>query len=249
MIQESFIFLQDISYKKEQQLWQQVHDWNAFLSSASIKGVSPKKKVFHDLQIHKAQQALHSENTTILANLFPKREHWRLYNKFKDEAVFLDIETSRSYGSITVIGLYDGENVKQLVKGFNLDKSLLAKELSRYKLLVTFNGASFDLPVIQRYFKDILPDTPHIDLRSVCTRLGWTGGLKQIEKQQGLSRPKEVQGMAGSDAVFLWDKFMVSQDQGYLDQLLLYNELDIRNLKPLANLAIPKLWDQTRGLA
>lgn len=247
MIEQSFIFLKDVSYIKEQQLWQQVPDWNAFLNTSSLQGVGAKKKFMHNLQIRKAQKALQSQDSYDLAKLFPRREHWRLYQQFRNEAVFLDIETSQAYGNIVVIGLYDGENVKQLVKGFNLDKALLTQELKNYKVLVTFNGASFDLPVIQRFFRDIVPAIPHIDLRGVCTRLGWSGGLKQIEKKQGLTRPGEVKGLSGIDAVFLWDKFMVTQNRSYLDRLLLYNEQDIVNLKPLAEVAIPKLWERVRG--
>lgn len=247
MIEESFIFLKDVSYTTEQRLWSQVPNWGSFLSSKEIRGVSPKKKFFHDAQIRQAQKVLLQENVKALSKLFPKREHWRLYDWFKDEAVFLDIETSNYYGNITVIGLYDGKEVKQLVKGFNLDKDILARELSQYKLMITFNGASFDLPVIQKYFKNMVPDIPHIDLRSVCTRIGWTGGLKKIEQQVGLRRPEELDGMAGGDAVILWDKFMHTEDKSYLDKLLLYNEQDIVNLKPLADLSVSRLWKKMRG--
>ncbi|MEK6962925.1 MAG: ribonuclease H-like domain-containing protein [Nanoarchaeota archaeon] len=247
MIEESFIFLPEVSYKTENQIWSQAKNWTSFLNNQNVQGVSPKRKFLYDAQIRKAQKFLSNEDCHALANVFPKREHWRLYNQFKDEAVFLDIETTMSYGSITVIGLYDGKEVKQLVKGFNLDKDLLAKELSRYKLIITFNGASFDLPVIQRYFKNVIPNIPHIDLRGVCTRLGWTGGLKKIEQQIGIARPEELNGMAGGDAVILWDKFMHTQDQEYLDKLLLYNEQDILNLKPLANQSISRLWGKIRN--
>ncbi len=247
MIEESFIFLKDVSYKTENLIWSQAKDWSTFLSTPTLSGISPKKKFFHDAQIRQAQKSLMQENVRALSQLFPKREHWRLYDWFKDDAVFLDIETTMSYGSITVIGLYDGKEVKQLVNGFNLDKDLLKRELSQYKLLVTFNGASFDIPVIQRYFKDIVPNIPHIDLRSVCTRIGWTGGLKKIEQDIGIKRPGELEGMAGGDAVILWDKFMHTEDKTYLDKLLLYNEQDIVNLKPLANQSISRLWEKTRN--
>ncbi|HLD04220.1 MAG TPA: ribonuclease H-like domain-containing protein [Candidatus Nanoarchaeia archaeon] len=247
MIEQSFIFLKDVSYKTENLIWSQAKDWNSFLSAPALSGISSRKKFFHDAQLRQAQKILLSENIHALAKLFPKREHWRLYDWFKDEAVFLDIETSMSYGNITVIGLYDGKETKQLVKGFNLDKDLLKRELSQYKLLITFNGASFDLPVIQRYFKDILPNIPHIDLRSVCTRIGWTGGLKKIEQDIGIKRPGELDGMAGGDAIILWDKFIHTEDRSYLDKLLLYNEQDILNLKPLANQSISRLWKKTRN--
>ena len=53
---------------------------------------------------------------------------WRLYEFFKEDAVFLDIETtglSKNSYDITVFGLYDGINTKIMIKGINLDYGAL----------------------------------------------------------------------------------------------------------------------------
>ena len=127
-----------------------------------------------------------------------------------------------------------------------MNKEILKRELSKYKLIVTFNGASFDLPVIRKYFgQDSLPDIPHIDLRGVCSKIGLKGGLKSIEKQIGIARPDDLVHVYGSDAAYLWRKYQATGEKKYLDILIRYNEEDIMNLKPLAEHAVNQLWKQT----
>src|SRR5690606_10514119 len=130
------------------------------------------------------------------AHHLPDSEHWRLYDQFKDEAVYLDIETNGYRNGITIIGLSDGVDTKTMVRGHNFDKRMLTKELSKYKLIVTFNGQSFDIPVLERFF-GIHVRVPHIDLRFVCQRAGLAGGLKSIEKQLNIKRRDSVDGLSG----------------------------------------------------
>ena len=181
------------------------------------------------------------------AEKFPFSQQWRLWNQFRDDAVFLDIETSGYYGDITVIGLYDGRETKTMVRGFNLNKEVFEKEMSKYKMVVTFNGASFDLPVINRYFRTKF-NMPHIDLRFACSKVGLNGGLKAIERKIGIKRADEVSTIMGSDAVYLWNMWKTTGNRKHLDLLVQYNEEDIVNLKPLAEKVIPDLWKRTRSL-
>ena len=58
----------------------------------------------------------------------------------------------------------------------------IQKELSKYKMFVTFNGASFDIPVIKKQF-NIPFIMPHADLRFAAKKIGLSGGLKSIEKE------------------------------------------------------------------
>ena len=245
MIENSFIFLPGVKQKSEQKFWQQgVLSWDDFLSS-SIKGLSQARKDLFDLHLKEAKLHLKDGNEKFFAKTLPGGEQWRLFNEFKNEACYLDIETSGFYGDITVVGISDGVDAKTMVKGFNLDRDLLVKELSKYKLIVTFNGASFDLPVINKYF-NFKPDVLHVDLRFVCKKLGLVGGLKSIERQLNISRRKEVQDMSGEDAVYLWQMWKSTGERNYLDKLVMYNEEDILNLKPLAKKTIPLLWEKTQ---
>src|SRR3989344_3153076 len=132
MLQESFIFLERIGLSKERRIWQEgITDWDTFLQTQAIRKLSPLSKGFYDRQLQKAQQALREEDASFFAKHLPLGQTWRLYKEFKDDAVFLDIETSGYYGDITVIGMYDGRDTKTMVRGFNFDKQLLKKTLEK----------------------------------------------------------------------------------------------------------------------
>ena len=74
----------------------------------------------------------------------------------------------------------------------------------------------------------------HIDLRFAAAQAGLVGGLKHIEKAIGIERPHGLSGVSGSDAVYLWNMWKSTGEREYLEKLVLYNEEDIINLKPLA---------------
>ena len=243
MLRQSFIFLDRFGHKKEKFLWQQgIRDWDDFLHAKRIRGISPLKKMACDRQILSAREALRSSNPKYFT-LLPAAEQFRLWDEFHEKVLFLDIETSSYYRDITVIGMFDRDRVMTLVKGYNLDRELFLQTLSRYDILVTFNGRAFDVPVIRQYFSlDI--DIPHIDLMTVCRRIGLTGGLKRIEAELGIRREDGVVGVTGEDAVYLWESFRISKDPHYLNKLLRYNEEDVINMVPIAEYAIPLLWEQ-----
>ena len=234
-----------VGHRTEGRIWSQgLNSWDDFLGVVKVKGLSAVRKDNCDRWLQEAKGKLRVGDSSFFARM---PDQWRLYNEFKDEAVFLDIETNGYYSGITVIGLSDGFDTKTFVRGFNLERALIIKELSRYKLIITFNGASFDLPVINRYF-DFSPRVPHIDLRFVCQKLGFTGGLKAIEKQFSIKRRPEVNGLSGEDAVYLWEMWKSTGDKDYLDRLVWYNEEDILNLRPLAEKLVPALWNKIRYL-
>ena len=162
---------------------------------------------------------------------------WRLYDFFMEEVIFLDIETTglnKTNSDVTDIGLYDGINTKIMIKGINLDFSILKKELQKYKLIVTFNGASFDIPFIEKLSPNSIPKIPHFDVKSITQRLNLSGGLKNIEKTLGIKRSKIVDKFYGGDALTLWKMYKATGDEYYLNLLIEYNEYDIINLKIVA---------------
>ena len=244
MIRNSYLFLEKINKKTEQNIWNQgIKDWSEFLNTKYIKGISKQRKLYYDRQILKARAALYSQNSTHFINLLPSTETWRLYNYFKEDAVFLDIETTglSSHDYITVVGLYDGITTKTMIQGINLNPEALKQELQKYKLIVTFNGASFDLPFINKRHPNILPDIPHLDLRHACKRLNLTGGLKHIEKEFDIKRRNIIEEFHGGDAVTLWKMYKATGDDHYIKLLVEYNEEDIINLKKVAEHCVVEL--------
>ena len=246
MIRNSFIFLDKIGPIKEKNIWDQgINSWDSFLDN-NIFGISRYRKPYYDRQILNARKNLYLDNSAYFTKILPLSDHWRLYNYFKEDAVFLDIETSSYYGNVTVVGLYDGVETKTMVRGMNLDKENLKKELQKYKLIVTFNGLSFDIPFLKRYFGNIIPDIPHLDLRHVCAKIGLKGGLKIIEEIMEIKRPNQLKNYHGDDAVMLWEMYRATGKEKYLNLLVEYNEEDIVNLKPIAEYAIKELWKKTK---
>jgi uncharacterized protein YprB with RNaseH-like and TPR domain len=102
-------------------------------------------------------------------------------------------------------------------------------------LLVTFNGASFDLPLLLASIQGLPLDQPHIDLCLLGRQLGYRGGLKAIELQLGIQRRADLCGMSGADAGHLWNRWRHRRDEEAKERLLAYNEADCVNLQALAD--------------
>ena len=243
MIKNSFIFLEKISKGKEKSIWQQgIKDWNDFLKVKSIKGISLKSKLYYDRKIKEAQQALILEDSNYFIGKLPPKEMWRLYDYFKEEVGFLDIEVD-SYGQVILVGISDYYNSNFFVKGVNLDQRMVEKELSKFKLLITFNGNSFDIPKLKKQLS-IDFNLPHIDLKPLCINMGLIGGLKEVEKILNLGRPSHLHG----NPVDLWKAFHASGDREYLDLLLEYNAEDIENLKTIMKFVYGKLYKESNTI-
>jgi len=138
------------------------------------------------------------------------------------------------------VGIYDGKESKTYIKDINLDD--IVEEFSKYRLLVSFNGARFDLPFIKSEFPEIEFNQLHIDLMYPLKRIGYNGGLKNIEKLLGISRSDGTEGITGFDAVRLWKKYEKG-DREALDTLIKYNREDTVNLKTIIELTYPKMID------
>lgn len=242
MIKQSFIFLERVSETKEKQLWQTgCKDWNHFLET------NPTNNESHKALINKAKTAILEEDASFFANLLPSNLHWRLYNQFKESVCFLDIETTGFRGVTTVVGIYDGRDTHILIRDQTLDSKTLQELVNRYKMIITFNGACFDLPVLKKEYNVDFSKHLHIDLRGVCSKLDLRGGLKVIEPTLGIKRCDEVEGMSGYDAVILWKKYKKTGDIEHLNKLVKYNEEDIVNLETISNIVIPQLWDKVKN--
>ena len=231
MLEHTFIHIPGIGAKTEQHLWRSgIHTWNDFLQTKKSP-LSPARDSF--VRKHLEMSLKNKNNILFFLDKLSPADTWRLFDRFKNKAVYLDIETSglhEGVNEITVIGLYDGTATKTFVQGINLVE--FESEIDRYKLIITFNGAQFDLPFIRRQFPNIFLPNAHIDLRFFLRKLGYRGGLKAIEKSFGIHRASEIDGMDGYQAVLLWKAYKWG-DESALDLLIQYNTADIVNLKLL----------------
>jgi uncharacterized protein YprB with RNaseH-like and TPR domain len=115
------------------------------------------------------------------------------------------------------------------VQGQNLEDFI--EDIQKYKVIVSYNGKSFDIPFIEHYF-NIRLDHVHIDLRYILYSLGFRGGLKGCERQLGMDRG-DLSDIDGFFAVLLWDEYQRTGDQRALENLLAYNTQDTVNLENL----------------
>ncbi|RME29184.1 MAG: hypothetical protein D6806_01760 [Deltaproteobacteria bacterium] len=186
---------------------------------------------------------LESENLPALAERLSRREHWRLYPWFYERAVFLDIETTGSdpeSTQVTVISTFSaGDGPEVFIDGFNMHH--FHKKAQSIEFVVTFNGSTFDIPILQRTFPKLSP-CAHVDLRWLCQRLGMKGALKSVEKALGIERHPEVRGLTGSDAVVLWRRWILFSDRAALERLVRYNLEDTMNLPVLLHELLERLY-------
>jgi uncharacterized protein YprB with RNaseH-like and TPR domain len=50
--------------------------------------------------------------------------------------------------AVTTVALYDGHSIRTYVRGRNLRE--FVHDVQTYRLLITYNGKSFDMPVLRR---------------------------------------------------------------------------------------------------
>jgi uncharacterized protein YprB with RNaseH-like and TPR domain len=232
MLQNTFIHLQSIGVITEQRLWESgLRDWDAFTDYFSIP-LSGKRKYLLKNGIDESRQHLYQNNPVYFSKCLPANQCWRLFPEFRDSTVYLDIETTgldRYFNDITTIALYDGESIQTYVQGQNLDDFI--EDIQKYKVIVSYNGKSFDVPFLEHYFNTRL-DQAHIDLRYILFSLGFRGGLKGCERQLGMDRGY-LSDIDGFFAVLLWDEYLRTGDQKALDTLLAYNIQDTITLENL----------------
>ncbi|MFB6204282.1 MAG: ribonuclease H-like domain-containing protein [Candidatus Nanohaloarchaea archaeon] len=227
-IQNSFILAPGVGEKTEKKLWESgVTHWD-HISSSDVR----KKEKIRQF-IEKARKNLEVGNSVFFGDKLPNKEIWRLYRNFEDSANFFDIETtglSPEKNRVTTVSFHRKGESKTLVRGEDLTRENLEEELHRSNVLVSFNGKRFDQPFLEKNL-GIDIEIPHIDLMYLFKRLGYTGGLKSIEKQLDVER--ELEDIDGREAVRLWKRYEEDNDESALDRLVRYNQYDARNLQEL----------------
>ncbi len=241
MLTSTYIHIPRIGRTIEERIWScGIKTWSEFAECQDDLPISAAKKRTILEGIDESVQRLRARDSGFFAQSLPKSEHWRAYSDFKDRIAFVDIETtglSPNYDYMTVVGIYDGKKTKTYVRGIDLDDVVC--EFAKYDFLVTFNGARFDLPFIKHEYPEIEFNQLHTDLMYPLRRIGYSGGLKPIERTLGITRSEDTTGITGFDAVRLWHEYERGSADA-LELLLKYNREDIVNLETIVELVHPK---------
>ncbi len=231
MLQNTFCHIPGIGPATEKKLWQAgIRNWGQFSLPSPVKLPGSSIGLAADI-LEQSLIELSNNNPNYFSRKLKSSETWRLFAEFRESCAYLDIETNglEHDAEITTIALYDGKEIFHYINEHNLDH--FVQDIARYKVLITYSGTSFDLPVIERYFNIKLTQA-HIDLRYVLSSLGFKGGLKNCEKQLGLNRSK-LDGIDGAFAVILWRAYKAQNDEAALKTLVAYNIEDTVNLERL----------------
>jgi uncharacterized protein YprB with RNaseH-like and TPR domain len=242
LLRETFLHIPGVGYRTEERLWRSgIRTWDDFSAARRPTRIGSRLARRIDEELGRSAEALRRGRHRYFASRLPPRDRWRAWKDFRRDAVYLDIETtglSIGRSALTVVGVYDGRRTRSFVQGENLED--LPRALPRAKLLVTFNGSSFDVPFLRKAFPRLCLDQLHVDLVHPLRRLGFFGGLKSIEAETGISRSDETAALRGSDAVRLWHAYQAGNEEA-LELLLEYNRHDAANLEPLAEFAYEAL--------
>ena len=240
MIPNSFVIFPGIRHSVEEQIWEAgITDWSHAPAALLEQWIS-------EPDLDAARMALERRDARHFNDALLGSDRWRLYQDFIDEAAFLDIETtglSPGHAVVTMVGVLDRGGFTAYTRGENLEE--LPEAISKNKLIVTFNGASFDLPFLRHEFEasgqaDLFDHAAHLDLRYAMRRAGYTGGLKRIEQILGVGRETALSKLSGRDAITLW-RMADEGEKGAMDTLIRYNAEDVASLPDLASIAYDEL--------
>jgi uncharacterized protein YprB with RNaseH-like and TPR domain len=236
-IENSFIPVRGVGEQTERKLWRAgVTHWDDF--DGGVVGSTTAERI--QSFIDTARDRLSAGDAAYFDRQFPSGERWRMYENFREDACFFDIETtglSQHRDKVTTVSVHRGGDTETFVRGRDLTAERLREAFADASLLVTFNGKRFDVPFLETSF-DLSLEYPHLDLMYPCRQLGLTGGLKVIEREIGVERDRP--DISGEDAVRLWREYE-GGDEGALDTLVSYNREDTVNLRTLSDTVADRL--------
>lgn len=238
-VENSFVGAEGIGETIERRLWRQgITHWDGF--DRACEGVGPTRADRIESFIEGGKAAIADDDVGYFDQTFPSGSRWRLYETFRDQACFFDIETTgldKRSSVVTTVSLHQDGQTETLVRGDDLTRDDLVGVFEDAGLLVTFNGARFDIPFLEHNF-DIDLEMPHIDLMPTCRKVGLSGGLSAIEHELGIGR--ELPDVDGREAVRLWHDHERGVD-GALDRLVAYNQEDTENMVPVLEQVVAEL--------
>jgi len=248
LLRNTFVHVPGISEQVERKLWARgCHDWDCLLESGSELDFGEAKPENVRRYIARSRNALESGQHQFFRKGLGLQHAWRAFEAFRHSCVYLDIETDggQRHDCITGIGMYDGSEFRCLLRGQDLEN--FRDVISHYSMIVTFHGSAFDLRALQKRFFGLRFDQIHLDLCPTLRQLGLKGGLKAVEKELGIQRSPETDGLTGYDAVKLWRRYERFGDERALETFIAYNREDVVNMERLAEHAYRELSAKVRA--
>ena len=247
MITNTFIHLPGVGETTEQRLWEQgIRSWDDLEASLETS-FSAKKAQKLAIAIEESRSALEAGEFRYFQERLKSAHAWRLLphcleNAESDSIAYLDIETTGlgfppMAHSTTIAVMFNGE---LFVEHEPSKKRELMERVEREaKVIVTFNGASFDLPFLRKELGLELPNA-HVDLCVWFRRHDVRGGLKAIQLSYPEVHQRSSMDIDGFDAVRLWRMHKRGVPRA-LETLMTYNAEDTVCLAPLLRIAYERV--------
>ncbi len=237
MLDRSFVMLPSIGSRIEAKLWSQgIVSWSQFIEAEKVVGIS-MARLKHLQEIAGMISELKAKGRMReLGYMLPAKERWRLLSGWNESFAAIDVEVSaagqKSYPVILTV--CRGQGIcRTLIRGDDLCWHSFDKLLKGADFLVTYNGSSFDIPLLTRHGYRV-ENLLHLDLRRYSRRVGLIGGLKEIESQLDIRRSIELEFTTSEQISYLWRCWEKRGRKRALDLLISYNQQDTKTLLILA---------------
>jgi len=228
--------MRGIGEKRERSLWRHgVTCWED-VPSADLSWLGRPAEIVK-LESQRSLDMYRRCECAFFAGILPPAERWRIWPDFRRECCYIDVETDPY--ELTLVGVYRDGKYERFIRGQNLAE--IPAFLDGVKLIASYCGSGFDLPVLRRHFGDgLLKKAAHVDVMHVLHGMGIKGGLKASEERLGITRPSCVKGFGGEDAVRLWREYRGGSRRA-LELLIAYNREDAANLERILDTVVPRL--------
>ena len=242
MLRNTFLHVQGVGPATEARLWSEgVLSWDDLdkLPDTSVgRGVAERIR----RTIGESEERLAARDAAWFSERLRSGSYaWRMFEDFREDTAFIDIETTGlniGQDVITSIAVWDRQGARAFVRGRNLHE--FADALSEHAVWVHFNGLRFDVPFIATELGLDLSSVGQLDVRFVLASLGIRGGLKRIERELGFDRAG-FEDIDGSLAIDFWYEYERQGSRAALETLVAYNIQDVLSLDALMVRAV-NLW-------
>ena len=241
MLEGTFQLGSKLGPARERTLWQSGHaSWDDVLARGDdlvSLGLTARAAEILRAGILRLREARERHDVATIAAAVPAREHWRLLPWLASRAAYLDIETAAE-GEIIAIGVWGPRGPAIFLpegRSSHGDLAAFSQALEEVDLLVTYNGAAFDVPRLRASFPAWQPPPVHLDVCHLWRRLGHRGGLKELERAEGITRPAPIASLDAARAARLWRLGAQGRAEA-LQRFAAYNLADVAHLRALAAL-------------
>jgi len=241
MLEGTFQLGAGLGPARERALWQSGQaSWDDVLARAddpASLGLTARSAAVLRASILRVREARERHDVASIATAMPAREHWRLLPWLAARAAYLDIETAAE-GEIIAIGVWGPRGPAIFLpegRSAHGDLDAFSEAFEDVDLLVTYNGAAFDVPRLRASFPQWRPPAVHLDVCHLWRRLGHRGGLKELERAEGIVRPAPIASLDAARAARLWRLGAQGRAEA-LQRFAAYNLADVAHLRALAAL-------------